>query len=52
MSVLSRAIERQDWELAAYCLLVAAAELAERVPPETLAEMLAMLEEGGNDDRK
>ena len=49
MSVLSRAIERRDWELAAYCLLVAAAELAERVPPETLAELLAMLEEGGNE---
>ena len=49
MSVLSRAIERRDWEVAAYCLLVAAIELADRVPPETLTELLALLEEGGSE---
>ena len=34
MSVLARAIERKQWELAAYVLLIALAQLAERIPEE------------------
>ena len=47
MSVLSRAVQQQQWELAAYCLLIAMARLADRVPQDGLAELVRLLEEGG-----
>ena len=47
MGVLTRAIKQEQWELAAYCLLVAVAKLAATVPPDTLAELLLALEQGG-----
>ena len=40
---LARAIEKQQWETAALCLLVAVAEAANRLPPRALEEMLELL---------
>ena len=44
-SLLSVAIERQDWEAAALCLLLGVARAARKLPPETLEEMIALLSE-------
>ena len=44
-SLLSVAIEREDWELAALCLLVGVARAARKLPPETLEEMIELLAE-------
>lgn len=41
--VLHRAIDARQWETAALCLLVAAAETANRLPPQALEEMLELL---------
>ena len=46
MSVLARAIERKQWELAAYVLLIALAQLAERIPEEGLEELVRLVEGG------
>jgi hypothetical protein len=43
---LSNAIKAEQWELAAYYLLVAVARLAAQVPPESLADLLGFLTEG------
>ena len=51
MGVLAQAIQRQQWELAAYLLLIAAARLAERVPEESLEELLRLLEEEGREPK-
>lgn len=44
MSALSAAVWREEWEVAAYLLLLGAAKVASRLPPETLAELVALLE--------
>lgn len=51
-SALAVAIRRQQWELAALCLLVGLAEVAERLPADSLSSLLAMLEEGGRPERR
>jgi hypothetical protein len=43
-SLLARAIEREDWELAALCLLIGVVEAAEKLPRETLDALLDELE--------
>ena len=44
--MLARAIERKHWELAAYVLLAALLQIAERVPEESLEELLRLVVEG------
>ena len=46
MSMLARAIERKQWELAAYVLLTALLRIAERVPEESLEELVRLVVEG------
>jgi hypothetical protein len=48
MSALSTAVRREQWEVAAYLLLLGAAKVASRLPPETLAELVALLETHGD----
>jgi hypothetical protein len=48
MSALSTAVRREEWEVAAYLLLLGAAKVASRLPPETLAELVALLETHGD----
>ena len=43
-STLEIAIERKNWELAALCLLLGVAEVASKLPPETLERLLELLE--------
>ena len=43
--LLEVAIEREDWEAAALCLLLGAVKVARAIPPETLEEMIEMLSE-------
>ncbi len=43
-STLAIAIERKNWELAALCLLLGVAEVASKLPPETLERLLELLE--------
>jgi hypothetical protein len=51
-SALAIALERRDWSLAALCLLLGVAEVASRLPPETLEALLELLEEGLDDRRR
>ena len=44
MGTLARAIEAENWELAAYVLAISVLRVAEAVPPETLSTLLEMLE--------
>lgn len=44
-SLLSVAIEREDWEAAALCLLLGVTRAARKLPPETLEEMIELLAE-------
>ena len=46
MSALRWAIEREDWELAALCLLYGMARAAAKLAPETLDELIEELEPG------
>jgi hypothetical protein len=39
-SLLAQAIEREDWEVAALCLLLGAVEAANKLPRETLDALL------------
>ncbi len=48
MGALSTAVRREEWEVAAYLLLLGAAKVASRLPPETLAELVALLETHGD----
>lgn len=41
---LSLAVERKAWSLAALCLLLGVAEVAAKLPPETLESLLELLE--------
>ena len=43
-STLAIAIERKNWELAALCLLLGFAEVAAKLPPETLDQLLDLLD--------
>jgi hypothetical protein len=43
-SLLAQAIEREDWEVVALCLLLGAAEAANKLPRETLDALLDELE--------
>lgn len=43
-SVLALALERRAWSLAALCLLLGVADVAARLPPETLEQLLDLLE--------
>ena len=45
MGTLSEAIEREDWELAALKLLVAATELIDTLGPEAMEDLLDLLDE-------
>lgn len=47
MSALSAAVAKQQWEIAAYLLVIGLAKVAPRVPPETLAELMLLLEQPG-----
>lgn len=44
-SLLSAAIEREDWDAAAVVLLLGLVEAASKLPRETLEEMIAELSE-------
>ena len=44
MATLSTAIERQDWEVVAVCLLQGFIQTVSRLPPETLHQLLVALE--------
>ncbi len=50
-SALALALERQEWSLAALCLLLGVAEAATRLPPETLESLMELLE-GPRDGRR
>ena len=43
-SLLAQAIEREDWEVAALCLMLGVVEAAEKLPRETLDALLDELE--------
>jgi hypothetical protein len=43
--LLDVAIEREDWDTAALCLLLGAVKVLSAIPPETLEEMIEMLSE-------
>ena len=45
MSVFAAAVRREEWEVVAHCLLIGLAKVAARVPPETLAALVELLEE-------
>jgi hypothetical protein len=40
---LAVAIERENWELAALCLLVGVVEAAEKLPPESIEALIEIL---------
>jgi hypothetical protein len=42
---LEAAIEREDWEAAAYYLLLGVTRAARKLPPEALGEMIELLAE-------
>ena len=43
--LLEVAIQQEDWEAAALCLLLGAVRAARKIPPETLEEMIELLSE-------
>jgi hypothetical protein len=51
-SLLAAAIERKDWELASYCLLLGVVEAARKLPPGALEQMLEALAEAGSPVRR
>ncbi len=51
-AALAVALERREWSLAAICLLLGVAEVAERLPPETVESLLELLEVPSRDRRK
>ena len=46
MSVLSKAIQSEQWELASLCLLLALSRVLARIPSDSLNGMLEVLEGG------
>ena len=51
MGTLARAIEAENWELAAYVLAISVLRVAEAVPPETLSALLELLEGSDGTER-
>ena len=54
MGLLAQAVQREQWELAALCLLLAALRTVQRLPPDAVVGLLEALEapkgeEGGQD---
>ena len=43
-SALATAIERKNWDFVALCLLLGVAEIASTLPPETLEQLLDLLD--------
>jgi hypothetical protein len=43
--LLEVAIQQENWEAAALCLLLGAVRAARKIPPETLEEMIELLSE-------
>jgi len=43
-AALALGIERKNWTLVALCLLLGVAEVAAKLPPETLERLLDLLE--------
>jgi hypothetical protein len=43
--LLEVAIQQENWEAAALCLLLGAVRAVRRIPPETLEEMIELLSE-------
>ena len=52
MSTIATAIEKQDWEVVAVCLIRGFAQVASRLPPETLQQLLEALEGEGRAPEK
>jgi hypothetical protein len=44
MTALATAIQRKQWDFVALCLLIGVAEVASTLPPETLGQLLDLLE--------
>lgn len=44
MSVFAAAVQREEWEVVAHCLLIGLAKVAVTVPPETLVALVELLE--------
>lgn len=44
MTTIATAIERQDWQVVAICLLRGFVQVASRLPPETLHHLVEALE--------
>ena len=44
MTTIATAIERQDWEVVAVCLLRGFVQVASRLPPDTLQHLIEALE--------
>lgn len=51
-SVLALALERRAWSLAALCLLLGVADAATRLPPETLENLMELLERSPGGGRR
>lgn len=51
-STLAVAIERQDWELAALCLLVGMTRAAEKLPADSVEALIEMLAEPAPEPRR
>jgi hypothetical protein len=50
MTAIAAAVRRNEWDRVALYLLVGVVKAAERLPPESLSELLALLE--GDEDRR
>ena len=48
MSTIATAIQRQEWEVVVICLLRGFVQVASRLPPETLYQLLEALEGEGS----
>jgi hypothetical protein len=52
MTTIATAIERQDWQVVAVCLLRGFVQVASRLPPETLHHLVEALEGEGSAPEK
>ena len=46
MGLLAQAVQKEQWELAALCLLLAALRTVQRLPPDAVVGLLEALEGG------
>ena len=46
MSLLTRALREEQWDLASLCLMLAVLRMVLRLPPDTVVGLLEALEEG------